>query len=203
MRKSTFNWKAAFMVLIMISPVLAKAFEPAKGLSKGIIYLKGGEVIKGQVAPLGQFPENGTLFVSEKTGKETMIAHNRIEKVVIDNNIYLPSMIELNGKEVAAYLEPKTSGSANLFKAYFYTSKEMGKNNRATQLQWSWVVSTPHQGAVALGHSPRPSQLAKVLDHPVVSYEFSADKLDESNIIKFVEDYNTAVASGSGEGPRM
>lgn len=121
MRKSTFNWKAVLMVLIMIAPVLAKAFEPAKGLSKGTIHLKGGEVIKGQVAPLGQFPENGTLFVADQGGKQTMIAHNRIEKVVIDNKTYVPSMIELNGNKVAAYLEQKTSGSANLYKAYFYS----------------------------------------------------------------------------------
>lgn len=203
MRKSTFNWKAVLMVLIMIAPVLAKAFEPAKGLSKGTIHLKGGEVIKGQVAPLGQFPENGTLFVADQGGKQTMIAHNRIEKVVIDNKTYVPSMIELNGNKVAAYLEQKTSGSANLYKAYFYSQKEIGKNNTATQLQWSWVVSTAHHGAIALGHNPRPSQLAKVLDHPVVSFEFNAQKLDENNMIKIVEDYNSAVASGAGEGPRM
>jgi hypothetical protein len=203
MRRSTFNWKAALMVLVMIAPVLVNAFEPAKGLNKGTIYLKGGEVIKGYVAPLGQFPENGTLFVADQGGKETMIAHNRIEKVVVDNKTYIPSMIELNGSKVAAYLEQKTSGSANLYKAYFYFRKNIGKNNSTIQLQWSWVVSTPYHGAVALGQNPRPSQLANVLDHPVVSFQFNAQKLDENNIIKIVEEYNSAVASGAGEGPRM
>lgn len=202
MKKTSFNWKAALMVLAMISPVFVKAFEPAKNFSKGTIYLKGGEVVEGQISPLGQFPENGTLFVSA-SGKKTMIAHDRIEKVVIDDKTYLPSTVDLNGRKVAAYLEQKAEGSANLYKAYFYAKRDLGKNNSSIQLQWSWVVSTPHHGAIALGHNPRPSQLEKVLDHPVVDFKFQAQKLDENSIVKIIEDYNSAVASSVGEGPRM
>lgn len=203
MKQLSTSFKKVLLVLILAIPVLANAFEPAKNLQNGTIYLKGGETLTGQISPLGDFANNGTVFQANANSKKTIIAHDRIEKIVIGDMTLIPSTVEVNGSKVAAYLEQKTEGSANLYKAYFFGTRELGKNNASTQMLWSWVVSTSHHGAIALGHNPKPSQLAKVLDHPVVSFSFDDKKLDENNIVKIVEDYNSAVAANNGEGPRF
>jgi len=201
MQNFRINLKTAMMIMAMVLPMFAMATQPSN-LSKGTIVLKGGETLVGLVSPLGQFPNNGTLFQAEKGGKQTIIAHNRIERIEFDGASYVPATIQVDNKAVPAYLKEKTTGSANLYKAYFFAPKSMGKNNNMIQKQWSWVVSTAHHGPVALGHNPSSKQLAKVLDHPVVNFEFSTEQLDEASIIRLVEEYNTTVAR-SGEGPRM
>jgi hypothetical protein len=201
MKNLRINLKTAMMIMAMVLPLFAMANQPSN-LSKGTIVLKGGETLVGLVSPLGQFPNNGTLFQAEKGGKQTMVAHDRIERIEYEGAWYVPATIQINNKSVSAYLKEKAGGSANLYKAYYYAPKAMGKNNSMIQKQWSWVVSTAHHGPVALGHNPSSKQLAKVLDHPVVNFEFSTQQLDEASIIRLVEEYNTAVAR-SGEGPRM
>lgn len=203
MKQFSTSFKKILLVLILAIPVLANAFEPSKNLQNGTIYLKGGETLTGQIAPMGEFANDGTVFQANANSKKTTIAHNRIEKIVIGQLTLIPSTLEVNGNKVAAYLEQKTEGSAKLYKAYYFGTKEQGKNNASTQMLWSWVVSTSQHGAIALGNNPKPSQLAKALDHPVVSFSFDDKKLNESNIIKIVEDYNSAVATNNGEGPRF
>ena len=203
MKQLSTSFKKILLVLILAIPVLANAFEPSKNLQNGTIYLKGGETLTGQIAPMGEFANDGTVFQANANSKKTTIAHNRIEKIVIGQLTLIPSTLEVNGNKVAAYLEQKTEGSAKLYKAYYFGTKEQGKNNASTQMLWSWVVSTSQHGAIALGNNPKPSQLAKALDHPVVSFSFDDKKLNESNIIKIVEDYNSAVATNNGEGPRF
>jgi hypothetical protein len=196
------NVKAMLFLIAILSPLFMFANHPS-GLSNGTIVLKGGETLNGFVAPLGEFPNNGTLFQAEKSGKKTIISYDRIEKVQYDGIWYTPATVVVNNKNVQAYLEQKASGAANLYKAFYYAPKQMGKNNSMIQKQWSWVVSTPHHGKVALGHNPTSSQLAKALDHPAVDFVVKAQKLSEESILQIIEDYNSTVASNNAECPRM
>lgn len=196
------NIKASLLILILAIGFSAMANVP-EDFTKGIVILKNGQTLTGLVYPLGKFNKAGTIFRDAKSGRETFIDHSMIERVKYDGEWFLPASFVMNGKTIQGYLSQRTDGAVNLYKAYYYAPKSMGKNNTMIQKQWTWAVSNSHHGPVAIGQNPGPKQLAKVMEHPLVNFDIKTNKLDEVGIIRAVQEFNILVAGAAVDKNEM
>jgi hypothetical protein len=187
------KFKALTTLLLVLVSTLALSAAQQPNLSKGIIRLKGGEVLHGLIAPLGQFPNSGTLFQSEKGGKQTIIPHERIESIDYEGNLYIARVLKIGNKATAVYMKEEAHGPASLYKAYYYGPKQTGKNNKVIQKQWTWVIDTDFQGSVALGHQPSMKQIAKALNHPEMDVQLKEHHVHGNSLVQLIEEFNSMV----------
>lgn len=194
MRNIITNFRTFLMVIAAILPLSVFAFHPNDGFKSGKIELKDGQVLSGEVLPMASFNHLETAFKDAK-GQKQNIAFQSIKSVTYGDVVLIPGKVNVNGKMQNAYLEVLENGSATLYKAFFYGSKTMGKNNATTAFQWSYVVETPLNGMMALGTKPSLKQVETALKHPVISVAMEHHTSpDEAAMIRFIQMYNTAVS---------